>query len=60
MIKGLQKASELTDATKCVLICKTVEEIRSDNLLVTNLPSFLKELAQTNRQNHGARGDLRR
>ena len=60
MIKGLQKASELTDATKCVLICKTVEEIRSDSLLVTNLPSFLKELAQTtNRQKHGARGDLR-
>jgi hypothetical protein len=59
MIKGLQKAAELTNTTKCFLICKTVEEIRLDSLLVTNVPSFLKELAQTKRQKHGAHVDLR-
>lgn len=46
MIKGLQKAAELVGASKQILICKTAEEIRSDSLLITNLPSFLNELAQ--------------
>jgi predicted AAA+ superfamily ATPase len=46
MIKGLQKAAELIGASKQILICKTAEEIRSDSLLITNLPSFLNELAQ--------------
>lgn len=50
MVQGLQKASELLDASKQILICKTVEEIRSDSLLVTNLPSFLNELAQAKNQ----------
>ena len=50
MIKGLQKAAELIGASKQILICKTAEEIRSDSLLVTNLPSFLNELAQA--KNH--------
>ncbi len=50
MIKGLQKAAELVGASKQILICKTAEEIRSDSLLVTNLPSFLNELAQAKNQ----------
>ena len=50
MVKGLQKASELLDASKQILICKTAEEIRSDSLLITNLPSFLNELAQAKKQ----------
>jgi predicted AAA+ superfamily ATPase len=51
MIKGLQKASELLDASKQILICQTAEEIRSDSLLITNLPSFLNELAKAKNQN---------
>ena len=50
MVKGLQKASELLDASKQILICQTAEEIRSDSLLITNLPSFLTELAQAKNQ----------
>ena len=50
MIKGLQKASELLDASKQILICQTAEEIRSDSLLITNLPSFLNELAKAKNQ----------
>ena len=46
MLHGLQKASDLIGASRRILICKTAEEIRSDALLVTNLPSFLQELAQ--------------
>ena len=46
MLQGLQKASDLIGASRRILICKTAEEIRSDALLVTNLPSFLQELAQ--------------
>lgn len=44
MVDGLQKAAELTDATRRILVCQTAEEIRSEKLLITNLPSFLKEL----------------
>ena len=51
MIKRLQKASELLDASKQILICQTAEEIRSDSLLITNLPSFLNELAKAKNQN---------
>jgi hypothetical protein len=50
MIKGLQKAAELVGALKQIFICKTAEEIRSDSLLVTNLPFFLNELSQA--KNH--------
>lgn len=50
MVKGLQKASELLDASKQILICKTAEEIRSDSLLIANLPSFLNELANAKNQ----------
>lgn len=50
MIKRLQKASELLDASKQILICQTAEEIRSDSLLIANLPSFLNELAQAKNQ----------
>lgn len=46
MLWGLQKAAELVAASDQTLICKTVEEIRSDSLLLTNLPSFLNELAE--------------
>ena len=60
MIKGLQKAAELVGASKQILICKTAEEIRSDSLLVANLPSFLNELVQTKHQNHGAHAKPRR
>lgn len=45
MIKGLQKAAELAGASKQFLICKAAEEIRYENLLVTNLPSFIGKLA---------------
>jgi predicted AAA+ superfamily ATPase len=48
MMQGLQKAAELTGATSRFLVCQTAEEIRSDGLLVTNLPSFLQELAARN------------
>ena len=51
MIKRLQKASELLDASTQILICQTAEEIRSDSLLITNLPSFLNELAKAKNQN---------
>ena len=51
MIKSLQKASELLDASKQILICQTAEEIRSESLLITNLPSFLNELAKAKNQN---------
>ena len=51
MIKRLQKASELLDASTQILICQTAEEIRSDGLLITNLPSFLNELAKAKNQN---------
>ncbi len=51
MIKRLQKASELLDASKQILICQTAEEIRSESLLITNLPSFLNELAKAKNQN---------
>lgn len=51
MIKGLQKAADLVGASKQILICKAAEEIRSDSLLVTNLPSFLNELAKAKNQN---------
>jgi predicted AAA+ superfamily ATPase len=44
MIHGLQKAADLTEASRRILICKTAEEIRSEELLVTNLPNFLDEL----------------
>ncbi len=47
MLQGLQKASDLIGASRRILICKTAEEIRSDALLVTNLPSFLQELAKS-------------
>ncbi len=60
MIKGLQKAADLTGASRRILLCKTAEEIRSDSLLITNLPSFLKEFVQTNHQNHGAHAKPRR
>lgn len=50
MIKRLQKASELLDASKQILICQTAEEIRSDSLLIANLPSFLNELAKAKNQ----------
>lgn len=60
MIKGLQKASELTDATKCILICKMTEEISTESLWVTNLPSFLKKLAQTDLQSHGVKANAPR
>ena len=60
MIKGLQKAAKLVGASKQILICKTAEEILSDSLLVTNLPSFLNELVQTKHQNHGAHAKPRR
>jgi hypothetical protein len=60
MIKGLQKAAKLVGASKQIIICKTAEEIRSDSLLVTNLPSFLNELVQTKHQNHGAHAKPRR
>ena len=44
MMQGLQKAADLTEASRRILICKTAEEIRSEELLVTNLPNFLDEL----------------
>jgi predicted AAA+ superfamily ATPase len=44
MIHGLQKAADLTEASRRILLCKTEEEIRSEELLVTNLPNFLDEL----------------
>ena len=50
MIKRLQKASELLDASKQILICQTAEEIHSESLLITNLPSFLNELAKAKNQ----------
>ena len=46
MIQSLQKAAELIGASRRILICKTVEEIRSEELLVTNLPLFLQEMAK--------------
>ena len=45
MVDGLQKAADLTGATRRILVCQTAEEIRSEKLLITNLPSFLNELA---------------
>jgi predicted AAA+ superfamily ATPase len=46
MIQGLQKAADLMGASRRILLCKTVDEIRSEELLVTNLPLFLQELAR--------------
>jgi len=46
MIQSLQKAADLIGASRRILICKTVEEIRSEELLVTNLPLFLQEMAK--------------
>ena len=46
MMKGLQKAADLTGASRRILLCKTAEEIRSEELLVTNLPNFLRELLE--------------
>lgn len=46
MIQSLQKAADLIGASRRILICKTVEEIRSEELLVTNLPLFLEEMAK--------------
>ena len=50
LIKGLQIAAELVGASKQILICQTLEEIRSESLLVTNLPFFLNERAKA--KNH--------
>ncbi|MFM8365547.1 MAG: ATP-binding protein [Verrucomicrobiota bacterium] len=41
MVDGLQKAADLAGASRRILLCQTPEEIRSGNLLVTNLPAFL-------------------
>jgi hypothetical protein len=46
MIQGLHKAADLMGASQRILLCKTVDEIRSEELLVTNLPLFLQELAK--------------
>lgn len=45
MVDGLNKAADLTGASRRILVCHAVEEIRSGKLLIKNLPSFLKELA---------------
>jgi len=44
MLQSLQKAADLIGASRRILICKTGGEIRSDDLLVTNLPLFLEEI----------------
>lgn len=46
MAEGLQKAADLTGARRRILVCQTAKEIRSDSLMVTNLPSFLEELGE--------------
>jgi predicted AAA+ superfamily ATPase len=44
MVNGLRKAADLIKATRRILICKTEDELKTDDLLVTNLPQFLKSL----------------
>jgi predicted AAA+ superfamily ATPase len=46
MVDGLQKAADLTGATRRILVCQTAEEIRSEKLLITNLHSFLNVVAE--------------
>ncbi|MFM8831833.1 MAG: ATP-binding protein [Spartobacteria bacterium] len=46
MVDGLQKAADLIGATRRILVCQTEEEIRSEKLLITNLPSFLNVVAE--------------
>jgi predicted AAA+ superfamily ATPase len=45
MIQGLQKAADMIGATRRILICQSEEAIRSEEMQVTNLPSFLREIA---------------